>query len=490
MSHLSDLLSHLDETVHSMRSAWDVPGAGVSIVKEDTLVYASGFGHRDIDRLDPVDEHSLFAIGSLTKAFTATAIGLLVQEGRLGWDDSVTRYLPGFQLSDPIATRQITVRDLLCHRSGLGTFQGDLMGYGTSYTRQQLLERVRHIPLAFPLRAGYGYANLMYVAAGEIIPVVSGLTWEEFVQQRLLEPLDMRRTLVRTGNVLGMENVAQPHQVYDGRLVRVPYLADTYGPAGTLVSSVTDLATWLRFQLNNGRVGGDQLVDEAMLEETRTPHTLMPIPRELRRLIPRRHFAAYGLGWRLSDYAGRLVVEHTGGCDGMLSLAAFLPEEQFAVAILTNRLPNSMFIALFRHILDVALGFHDRDWQAEFLELDRVEREKAAAQKKALEESRLLGTRPGLPLEAYTGNYRNDIYGPVEVSLEDGQLTLHLLAHAGVSGALEHWHLDTFFTRWSSPSLEESFVTFHIGVDGKVASLRLKVADFVDPLEYVFEKEM
>jgi CubicO group peptidase (beta-lactamase class C family) len=482
-------LSRMDETIQSMQAAWDVPAVSVSIAKDDDVVYARGFGTRIMGQAAPVDEHSIFAIGSLTKAFTAAAIGLLVQERRLGWDDRVLQYLPGFQLYDPQDTREITVRDLLCHRSGLGTFHGDFMGYGSNYTRADLLERVRFIPPAFRLRTGFGYANLMYVAAGEVLTSVTGQTWEDFVQQRLLQPLGMTRSFTRIDQLKDVDNVAQPHEVHHGKLVQIPYLSDAYGPAGAIFSNTADMARWLRFQLNQGRVGDVQLVNNEALAETLTPHVLLPIPSDQQALLPRRHFQTYGLGWSLSDYGGRLVAMHTGGVDGMLSLAAFVPEERLGVTILTNRIPNSLFMALFRFILDEALGFQDRDWQADYLELDRKANERKAKAWQALQDGRLQNTHPSLPLEQYCGAYTNPIYGEVTVTCEEDRLTLHLGAHPGVYGPLEHWHLDSFYTDWSTPSLEQSFVTFNPGLEGNVESLRFKVAEFVDPLEYVFEKK-
>lgn len=485
---METFFSRVDDIAQSMLAAWDVPGASVSITKDDEQVYARGFGNREQGKISLVDEHSIFAIGSVTKAFTATAVGLLVQENRLAWDDKVLKYLPGFQLYDPLDTREITVRDLLCHRSGLGTYHGDFMGYGSHYTREQLLERVRFIPPAFRLRTGYGYANLMYVAAGEVIRTITGQTWEEFVQQRLIEPLGMRRTFTNIEALEEVDNIAQPHEIHYGRLVKIPYLRDAYGPAGSIFSCTADLSRWLRFQLNQGRVGEVQLLKEDILAEIHSPQVLLTIPPDQKKLLPRRHFQTYGLGWSLSDYAGRLVVMHTGGVDGMLSLAAFVPEERLGVAILTNRLPNSMFVALFRFILDEVMGFHDRDWQADYLELDRKADERKNEAMKKLEEAHLEGTHPSLSLECYSGTYTNSIYGEVTVTCQDDRLTLHLGAHPGVHGPLEHWHLDTFYTHWSTPSLEQSFVTFSPGVAGNIETLRFKVADFVDPLEYVFVK--
>jgi CubicO group peptidase (beta-lactamase class C family) len=487
---MNEFWNSLDEPIRKMQAAWGVPGVSVAVVKDDRIVYGRGFGVRTIGKPEPVDEHSVFAIGSCTKAFTATGIGMLVQEGRLSWEDPVIQHLPGFKLFDPFATREIRVRDLLCHRCGLATFSGDFMGYGSRYTRQEVMERIRFIPPAFQLRAGFGYSNLMFMAAGEIIQVVSGLTWEEFVRQRLIEPLGMSRTTTDVQLLQGMDNVAQPHAFGGGQLSQVPYMRlISHAASGAINSSAWDMAQWLRFQLARGIFEGIQIANAAILEETRTPHTLLQIDAENRRLVPGRHFAAYGLGWGLSDYAGRLVVQHTGGVDGMLSAVGFLPEEGVGWVILTNRLPGSLHSALFFHILDAALGIRDNDWQSAFIEMDRVKIEKATEARKKIEKDRRIGTQPSLPLVDYAGGYTNEVYGKLTVSLEAGQLILHLGGHPNLVGPLEHWHADTFSCTWSNPSYEESFVHFAAGMDGKAETLRFKVAEFIDPLEYVFNRE-
>ena len=484
------LFSQLDELIPTLLADYGVPGIGIALVKDDQVVYARGFGVREAGRPEPVDEHSIFGIGSCTKAFTATAVGMLVQAGELSWDDPVTRYLPHFQLYDPLATREITIRDLLCHRSGLPTFGGDFMFYASRYSDEEVLERVRYIPPAFRLRTGYGYANLMFMTAGLVIEKVSGLRWEAFVQHRLLQPLGMERTFTNAGRLEGIDNLAQPHQLYNHALVKVPYVVFHNGAAaGSILSSPLDMASWLRFQLNQGRVGEVQWVDPAILEETRTPQVLMSIPAAVRALFPRRHFAAYGLGWRLDDYGGRLVCTHTGGVDGMAALASFLPEERFGLVILSNRIPHFANETIYRTVLDGLLGFHDRDWRTVFLEEFHKDAQRAAENRKKLEQARPLGTRPSLPLSAYAGKYTNPIYGALTISLEEDRLVIDLDAHPQARSTLEHWHTDTFFCRWTFSSLDESFIPFRIGLHGQVESLVIKVADFVDPLEYEFKRD-
>ncbi len=487
---MQNFWENLDGLVPTLQKAWGVPGLGIAIVKDDETVYHRGFGVCAIGGTERIDEHTIFAVGSCTKAFTATAIGLLVQEDLLKWDDPVTKYLPRFQLYDAAATRELTVRDLLCHRCGLATFSGDFMGYGSAYEPEEALERARFIPPAFPLRSAYGYSNLMYTAAGLIIQELIGLSWGDFIQQRLLQPLGMQRTTTRVQDLEGMKNIAQPHASHGDQVIQLPYAnLKAHAASGAINSTAWDMALWLRFQLADGSANGLQLVEPAILEETRTPHTLMKIDAENRKLIPRRHFSAYGLGWQLSDYAGRLVVQHTGGVDGMLSLAAFLPEEQLGVVILTNRLPGSFFQVLFMTILDSALGIEATDWQNAFIEQDRVKAARKTQLQEKLEKERIRGAQPGKDLNCYTGTYSNPIYGRATIELEGDRLVLLPGAHPSMKGPLEHWNADIFNCVWSNPVFEESFIQFSIGLDGMAETMRFKVAEFIDPLEYIFIRE-
>lgn len=486
---MESLFPRLEALIPALMQDYGVPGVGISIVKGDEVVYAGGFGLLAQSKPEPVNADSLFGIGSCTKAFTATVVGMLVQEGKLGWDDPVTKYLPGFQLFDPVATREITVRDLLCHRVGFATFSGDFMWYASRYTDEEALERIRFIQPAFRMRTGYGYANLMYMTAGLVIKAVSGKSWSDIIRQRLLEPLGMARTYTNADQIAGAGNVAQPHHLYQNQLVPLPYVQfHSGGAAGSLISSPRDMAAWLRFQVNRGWVGKTQLVDETILEETRTPQVLIPRLAEEKKRLPRQHFDAYGLGWRLADYGGRLLASHGGGVDGMQSLTALLPEEQLGFAILTNAIPHYLTSALYLSIVDHVLGFADRDWRAEYLEVMRKEQARADENRQKLEAARLKGTRPSLPMAAYTGTYTNPLYGPVTVSEDHGKLTLQLGAHPQANGVLEHWHADTFLVRWSYSSFEESFIPFSLGLDGTVESLKIKVAGFIDPLEYEFKR--
>jgi CubicO group peptidase (beta-lactamase class C family) len=469
--------------------AWNIPGLALVIVKDDRVMIAKGFGVREINKPDQVDEHTLFAIGSNTKAFTATAIGLLVQEGKINWDDPVTKYIPTFKLYDANATQLITIRDLLCHRCGLGTWAGDVLLL-SSYSTEEVVRRLQHIPPKYSFRAGYGYSNLMFITAGLIIEKVSGMSWDEFIQQRIFAPLGMHDSVTNPRYLQGHTNIAVPHEDIKGKLQTVVQREDAHvGAAGSIHASVADIALWMRLQINLGKLDGKQIVDSAIIEETRTPHTSIKLTAIERQLFPSRHFSTYGLGWFLSDTHGRFIVRHTGGVDGMLSAVAVIPEEQVGIAVFTNKLPNSGFTAITNHLIDTLLGVSPQDWIQAYLDLEKEGQEKEAQAQKQRDDSRVKETSPSLALEKYAGAYDSAILGGATISVVGGGLHIQLQAHASISGTLEHWHYDTFLCKWNDPVLGESLIPFITDGQGQVAEFRVKIReDWIDPVEHVFNK--
>ncbi len=488
MNTLASIESDLDGFVQQAMRAWNVPGLAVAVVRGDE-VFTRGYGLREMDKPEAVDEHTLFAIASNTKAFTAAAMGLLVQEGRLAWDDPVTKYLPSFQLYDSHTTQLITIRDLLCHRCGLATWAGDVLLL-SNYSTGEVVRRLRHIPPAYGFRAGYGYSNLMFITAGLVISTVSGLGWDEFIRQRLFEPLGMTDSVTNPRYFGGRTNIAAPHEDVKGRLQTVIYREDAHvGAAGSICASAADLAVWMRLHLNDGQLDGTQLVDAAIIEEMRTPHTPIRVTDLERKLFPSRHFSAYGLGWFLSDSHGRLTVRHTGGVDGMLSNTVLVPEEKLGIVVLTNKLPNAAYVALPHFLIEKLLGLPARDWIETYLDLEKTEKEKSGQAETQREESRAKDTRPSLTLEKYAGEYDSLILGGATLRVEGERLYIQLAAHASISGTLEHWHYDTFLCRWDDPVLGESLLPFLSDGQGNITEFHVKIReDWIDPLEHVFRK--
>jgi CubicO group peptidase (beta-lactamase class C family) len=490
MAHNDEMLKNLDDYIQKAMQEWEIPGLAVATVKNDNIIYAKGFGVCELGKKDPVDEHTIFPIGSLTKAFTAIALGLLVQEGNITWDDPVIEHLPGFQLYDPYVTHEITIRDLLCHRSGLPTGGGDLIFWGSIYTREEIISRVRFIQPSFSFRSGFGYSNLMYITAGQIIPAVTGLTWDSFIKQRFFEPLQMTRSSTSVNDLSGIKNIATPHLMIGDQISPIPFHnADNIGPAGSINSSIFDMAQWLSLQLGNGAYGEKQLVEEAIIEETYTPHTRIPIPPITRRLFPSVHFLAYGLGWGLMNYHGHRLIQHTGGLDGVHSYLGLLPEKRIGVVVLTNKYPCEFTNVLSRHIMDAYLALPTQDWNKVYLDMVKDLASQTADQKKKTKESRVKETQPTLPLKEYSGSYTNQLYGDATIVLENNKLILHLSAHPDIFGEFEHWHYDTFLCHWTDLTYGQSLVPFILDGQGNVEEFRLKVReDWVDTLEYKFRR--
>lgn len=483
-------LQGFDAYVAEALKAWQVPGCAIAVVKDDRVVLAKGYGVRTAGKSDPVGPETLFAIASNSKAFTATAIAMLVAEGKLGWNDLVTERLPGFRLMDWEATKRLKVIDLLCHRSGLGTWAGDLMWFGSKLTRAEVVQRIRYVPPEFDYGTGYGYSNLMFVAAGELIPQVDGRSWEQFLLERLFQPLGMTRTNTSVTALAGDPDVATPHTLVRGPLEQVPYLdVSNSGPAGAINSCAKDLASWLRFQLAEGRFDGQKVAPAAAVEMLRQPQNLQRVSPFARSLNPSTHLAAYGLGFGLADYQGRLKVEHTGGLNGMYSIVALIPEAELGVAVVTNLDEHDLTHALALHVIDAYLGVPAQDWSQRYLKAKRGQNaERAAAARRGVSK-RVPNTRPSHEPKDYTGTFANQLYGEATVAIEGDQMTIRLSQHAN-TGVLSHWHYDVFLATWDDVVWHESAVRFESDIEGRIGALSLKIRpEWIDPLEYRFERK-
>ena len=471
-------LREIDDYAAKAGRDWNVPGFAVAIVKDDRVVFAKGYGVRELGKPAPVDEKTLFAIASNTKAFTAAALGILVDEGKVKWDDPVTKYLPEFQLYDPYVTRELTLRDLLSHRSGLATFGGDLLWYESGYDRREILRRIRHLRPTSSFRSRYGYQNIMFLAAGEVVAAVTGKSWDEFVRERFFAPLGMTNTQTSVRSFRPGDNVATPHNETDGRLRVIRYgVVDGAGGAAAINSNVAEMAQWVRLQLGRGKYEGRQFFSAAVAREMWTPHTVIPISEQGEKFNPTRHFYTYGLGWFLSDYHGRKVASHGGGLDGMISQVAMMPEESLGVVVLSNNeTPLPSF--LVNKIFDVFLGVPARDWSAEMLARAKAGKEAEKGEEQKLEAARAKDTKPSLPLEKYAGTYTGALYGDAKVVLENGRLVLRLAPAPNFVGDLEHWQYDTFRVKWRDSIVypfPQGFVTFTLDARGRVDEMKIDV---------------
>ncbi|HEX6308639.1 MAG TPA: serine hydrolase [Longimicrobiales bacterium] len=455
----------LDGYITQAMAQWEVPGLAIAVVRNDSMIYARGFGARELGGADPVDEHTLFAIASTTKAMTSAALGMLVDEDRLDWDDSVMEHLPAYQLSDAYITRELTIRDLLTHRTGIA--RSDNLWIAGPFDRAEVLRRARYLPAASGFRAGYGYHNVMYIAAGEVVGAVSGIGWDEFIAQRLFEPLGMTRSTTRAAVVETRDNVSGSHTVVDGEVRAVARRNyDNIGGAGAVFSSVHDMAQWLRLHLNDGVYGGRRLLSSRSLKELHAPQVVLRMDTTTERMFTGTNLRAYALGWNVQDYYGRKLVHHSGSLNWTRTHVGMVPSERIGVVVIANLSTSNLQQALVYRVIDALLGLPARDWSAEYLALARRNdgRERQA-------DERIPNTRPSLDLSAYAGTYSNELYGAARVSHADGRLVLEYAPDYVAD--LEHWHHDTFRATWRRPGLGRAFVTFALDRRARAARMEL-----------------
>lgn len=474
-----DLPPDLDAFVQGIMADNGVPGLAITIVKDGKVLLERGYGVRELGKASRVDSTTIFGIASNTKFFTATALAMLVEEGKVDWDTPVITYLPAFRLSDSWVTAQLTVRDLLVHRSGLGLGAGDLLWWpGTDYSRQEIVRRLRYIPLATSFRSAYAYDNVLYTVAGELIEAVSGQSWESFIESRILRPLSMRDSRVGHSGAIGGGNVATPHSVIEGVIRPIPpFGTDNVNPAGGINASARDMARWMMVQLDSGRVGGQaplfQVASARELTSIVTPLATSAIKGDLAPLSTR--FNGYALGMNVRDYRGAKLLTHTGGLPGYISRVAMLPEYRVGVSVLTNHESNAMEPIVWR-ILDHYLGA-STDWRTVYRRVNaRTDSLQAAAlaRSSAARDSTAL---PALPLDRYAGRYTDAWYGDVDLALESGKLVIRFAHTPRLIGDLTPWQYETFLVRWRDRSLHaDAFLTFSLDAEGKVSEVRMAPA--------------
>jgi CubicO group peptidase (beta-lactamase class C family) len=476
----------LDRYVARGLADWQIPGLAVAVVKDGKVALIKGYGVREAGKPDRVDEKTLFMIGSNTKAFTATALALLESEKKLSLDDKVRKWLPAFTLHDTLAAREANLRDLLSHRVGMKTFQGDFMYWTSDMTRREVMQKFGALPPAYGFRSRFGYCNAAFLVAGEVIPAAAGVPWETFVKERILKPLGMDRTRMLAAELAGEGNLAASHTLVQGKLTKIPHpLIDNLAPAGSMSSSAREMTHWLRMQLDSGRFGGRQVVPFEALQSTRTAHTI--VSSQPSSLFP-RHFNLYGLGWFLQDYAGRRVITHSGGVNGFVTLTAVVPEEGLGIVVLTNTDANAFYQALYYQLLDAYLGRPYRDYHQLFWGQSREQeaRDKAKLDADLAQVARK--PKPALPLRSYAGSYAHPVYGDVTVKLEGGKLNLYFSRHPDLVGRLQPRDGNTFLCTYSDPTFGIHPAPFAIEGNA-VKSVSVKVSDFLEYDPYVFVKK-
>ncbi len=450
----------------------------VSIVKDNKIILNKGYGIKEDGKGAPINENTLFAIASNTKAFISSALAQLVSEDEIDWDDRVVDYLPHFEVFDPYVTSEVTIEDLLCHRVGLGTFSGDVIWYKSELEPKEIISRIKYLPQAFSFRNGYGYSNLMFIAAGEVIKTVTGQDWDDYITRSFFEPLRMNRTVTSIDELASKGNFATPHKVDQGKNIPIEWTNwDNMGAAGGIISSSSDMARWIQLNLNSGILESDTLIAPTELLELWTIHNSFYLSAESREWIPGRHFNGYGLGWGTFDYFGRQVVTHSGGYDGMYSRVVLIPDEDLGFAILTNNM-TGISNALMMYLINAFIKEDLRDWSLAYLE--RPGSGGVAEDILTKKDSRKDGTTPSLNLESYEGIFYDPMYGSIQTKLENGSLKLKFENAPQLSATLGHWHYDTWEIKWDEIHAWFDFGTlkFNLNNDNEVIGISFDVPNY------------
>jgi CubicO group peptidase (beta-lactamase class C family) len=447
-------LAAFDRYVAQGVKDWHANGLAIAVVSNDSLVFAKGYGKLDAHKPDLVNEHTRFAIGSTTKAMTSAAIAMLVDEGKIHFDDRVIDILPDFRLYDPYATRETTIRDLLTHRTGLpGT---DLMWAREPFTMAEMIHRLRYVKPTTSFRSTLEYQNVTYAISGAIVEKVSGMSWDAFIRERIFKPLGMNESEPLVSGIIGKPNVASPHAPSGDTGIVVPYRStDAIAPAGSVYSSVSDMSKWMRFILDSGRVGGKRLISAASFTELVTPQIRAPMALYPALTLARPHGFSYGLGWFIQDYQGEVVWMHTGSIDGMCAIIGLLPDRRTGVYVLENTDHIELRHALMYKVFDLFMGNPARDWSKE---LSAVEGP-AAPRVAGAPRPQPAAAPPSLALDRYAGTYVDSAYGAIDVRFANGALSAKFRDRD--LGALDPVRSDTFRSQGGRDrdALSVSFVT-------------------------------
>ncbi|GAB3497957.1 serine hydrolase [Spirosoma knui] len=475
----------LDAYVKRGMADWQIPGLAIAIVKDGKVIVSKGFGVREVGKNEPVDENTLFFIASNSKLFTGSAMAKLEDEKKLSLNDKVTKYLPDYKLYNPAATQLVTLRDLLCHRLGTKTFQGDFTFWDSNLPRTEIVRRMRLLKPTGEFRQDYGYCNSGFVTAGEVLQKVVGQLWEQYVESSIIKPLGMTNTYMLTAGAENRPNIARPYTTSFGSLKRIPYdNIDNLAPAGSMVSCVKDLSKWLMMQLDSGRFGGKPVLPWSVVQKTRDANTLLGSRKS--GAFP-THVRTYGLGVLMTDYNGRQVYWHTGGAFGFVTNTCFVPEEKLAITILTNQDNQSFFEALRYQILDAYLGVPYTDRSRLFLTGARQDDQKQQQELKAMTERVARRTKSELPLTAYTGTYQNELYGTISIVPDGAGLKVTFQNHPNLSAQLDYMDDNTFRMTYSNQAFGVFPTKFDVA--GKtVKSVVIKASDFVEYDPYLFTK--
>lgn len=473
-------LDTLDQYIEKLMQHFDAPGVAVSIVQDGEIQYSKGFGTRTINKDEPVDDNTLFAIGSISKSFTPIALAMLVDEEKIDWDDKVTDYLPYFQLYDPYVTNSFTIRDLLTHRSGLKSVSGGTLFYHSDLSREEIIKRLKYLDPVSEFRTKPAYQNTMFLVAAKVVETVSGVVWDDFIRERIFKPLGMNNTVISQAERNESKNISTPH-IKDDKFQVIPIKQeklDNLAPAGSFYSSANDMARYMNFILNNGIVRDDTLISKVVFDEIIKPQFHFPIfPEPIH-----NGFTSYGFGWWLTPKNGNKIIEHSGGVDGASANLIMVHNRKFGIIVLTNTSSGGAIV--ISSTFDVIGNFlEDQDYlnlsrrvKDNFPKRDSV---RAAARDQVIS-SRKQNTKPSLSLEEYVGTYADEMYGDIYISLDDKKLQVAFSHTPLFTGNLSHWHYDSFEVEWKDPRVSNGFITFEFDSKGKVSGFKIDQPNLLD----------
>ncbi len=464
-------LKNLDNYIEKYVDEFNMPGFAVGIIKNGEVVFMETYGVKNVETGKKVDENTLFGIASCSKAFTSACISILVEQGKLNWKDKVVDHLPGFTLYDPYLTAELSVEDLLAHRSGYKTFDGDLLWYGTQRTTADVVNQFKYRENPYSLREEFGYSNLMFITAGELIKSITGQSWGEFVTENILLPIEMESSTITNKGFEENKDAAWPH--LDGKVMEfINY--DNIGGAGAINSSIKDMMNWIQLVLNKGETGDTSIYSKRNYYKMTALHT--PLNAGKGETVDGTHFSGYGLGWFLKDYQGRKIIHHGGGLPGFHSKVVVVPEDNLAYVILANQL-SALIPAIDRKILNFYLNPTDTtNWAAKYLVYEKGQEKKLEEKWDKLAEERILDTKPSVADSLFTGIYEDKMYGHAKIEIANDQLKITLLPTAKLfNSIMEHWHYNTFKIKFADPFLPPGFVTFNFNEEGNIIGFKIKM---------------
>jgi CubicO group peptidase (beta-lactamase class C family) len=469
-------LKEFDAYVEKGRAQWQMPGMAVAVVKDGKVIFKKGYGVRQLGTKNMVDTQTIFGCGSTTKAMTAVCMAILVDEGKVSWDDAVIKHLPEFQLYDPAVTRELKIRDLFIHNSGVGN--ADFLWSVMNISSEEILRKMQQVEPSYSMRSSFIYQNIFYLAAGKVIEKIAGQKWEDFIQARIFQPLGMKRTFSTLKSIQD-PNQSKPHYLVNGSIkVIEPTSADQVGPAGSVYSCVDDISKWAICMLDSSKYEGGRLLKSNTWTELFRPQVIVPASEFYPTMkLTKPNWTTYGLGWFQHDYKGKKINYHTGSLAGEIAIHGQLPDAKLGIYVFGNYDHAELRHALVYKVFDLfALG-GNRDWSTEFLMLYTGIKQQGEKAEKDFEAKRVANTNPSKPLADYVGKYSDPLYGEVEITLADKKLLVNV--NNFVKATLSHWHYDTFRGDYEKDWYGKAIASFSLDAAGKIEKLNFEGMEFV-----------